>query len=151
MHLEPTATVNLGLLMFFAAEDIRYISKVQLKISNPKGKSITLLSEGVQKLASVEAEIVLSHLCFRAKVLLDETHWDEFIMTFFQDESPLVTRGNSVYSYTNTSAYNFCEGYGAVWEENPDTLNDVVDDNWLNNNATTRELLTEPKALPFYL
>ena len=80
MYLEPTATVNLGLLLFFAQEDIRYIPKVELKISNPNGELIALLSTENVKNASVEVEFSLCHCGFRAKVVLDEEHWDEFIM-----------------------------------------------------------------------
>ena len=127
MYLEPTATVNLGLLLFFAQEDIRYIPKVELKISNPNGELIALLSTENVKKASVEVEFSLCHCGFRAKVVLDEEHWDEFIMTFFQDEPLCTSSKNVFYSYKNESAYSWCEGYGAV-QEQADGTEYVVDD-----------------------
>ena len=114
MHLKPTATIDLGLLMFFAQEDIKYVQKVELTISNPDNETTELLSTKTMQNASVEVELVLSHCCFRAKVTPDETYWDEFIMTFFQDDSPFVSINGLNYSYKNDSAYNWCEGFGAI-------------------------------------
>ncbi|MBR2705389.1 MAG: hypothetical protein IKE91_07960 [Clostridia bacterium] len=116
MHLESTARINLGLLMFFARQDLRYVKKIELEVHDPQKQQISLLSEGIYKHASVEAEIVINSMLFKAIVDLDSVHWDEFIMTFFQDESPMVSNGEASYKYTNKSAFEFKNGYGLVFD-----------------------------------
>lgn len=128
MYLKPTATVNLGLLMFFAQEDSKFIREVNLEIINPSNKPNALLSTENVNNASAEVELSLCHCGFRAKVVLDEKHWDEFIMTFFQNESVFVPSEHASYSYKNEAAYNWCEGYGTVWETSHE-IDNVNNDN----------------------
>ena len=122
MHLKPTAIIDLGLLMCISQDDIRNISKVELKINNPDGLPLSLCSESILKYATVEAELVMNGIQFRAGIQLDSEYWDEFIMEFFADEAPMISRGNSSYMFTNKSAYCSCEIYGVVQEETDDAI-----------------------------
>lgn len=116
MRLEPTAILSLGLFMCIAEDDLRNINKVELTINNPDGLPLSLCSENILEHATVEAELVLQGIRFRSAIKLESEHWDEFIMTFFADEAPMVSRGDSSYAFTNKSAYNSCEIYGVVQE-----------------------------------
>ena len=127
MHLEPTAIIKLGLFMCIAQNDIRNICLVELKINNPDGRPLSLCSDNILEYATVEAEITMDGVRFRATLQLDSEQWDMFVMEFFADEAPMVSRGNSSYKFTNKSAYNSCEIYGVVHEESDDTI--VTDDN----------------------
>lgn len=120
MRLKPTAVVNLGLLMCISQDDIRNIHMVELNVNNPDSLPLSLCSENILELATVEAELVMNGIRFRANINLESEYWDEFIMEFFADEAPMISRGNSSYKFTNKSAYCSCEIYGAVQEENDD-------------------------------
>lgn len=127
MHLEPTANIKLGLFMCIAQNDIRNICSVELKVNNPDGLPLSLCSEHILEHSTVEAEITMDGVRFRATLQLESEHWDEFVMEFFADEAPMISRGNSSYMFTNKSAYNSCEIYGVIQEESDDT--NVTDDN----------------------
>ncbi len=126
MRLKPTAVINLGLLMCIAQDDIQNIHMVELKVDNPDGLPLSLCSESILELATVEAEFIMNGIRFRADISLESEYWDEFIMEFFADEAPMISRGNSSYMFTNKSSYCSCEIYGVVQDD--DTESNVTDD-----------------------
>ena len=122
MHLEVSAILSLGLLMYFEEKDSRNISKIELTIKNPDGLDLSFFSEKAYKYASAEADLTLNGIRFRAAIQLEEEYWDEFIMTFFLDESPKILEGESIYKYDNKYAFNAAEicrmqFYGEIPEE----------------------------------
>ncbi len=117
MHLESTGSFNLGLLMFFANHDIRYIKKIVLQVHNQTEMPLSIFSDEVCESASAEAEIVINQLYFKVSVDLDCYHWEMFIRTFFMDEVPMVS-GTAEYVYKNNAAFDLIKhGYGIVLDQ----------------------------------
>ena len=118
MYLEPTATFELGLLMFYANHDIRCIKSVELKVCNPEKHPgpINDITEDFEDI-SVEAEFVLNYCCFKAKITPDGEYWSDFVNLFFLGESPIVERTAECYMYENCFCYGDIQGYGVVWED----------------------------------
>ena len=123
MYLEPTANIELGLLMFFANQDIRCVKTVELSIRNPKKQpnSLIVIPKSFEDV-TIEAELVLSYCCFKATVTPDSEHWKEFVELFFREETPTISHNDENYIYENCFCYNESKGYGAVWEDSDDVV-----------------------------